>query len=298
MPSQLELAIYRTLAYFAYFQYPLSNFEVWKWLLKPEIPVSLLDVVRELETSAWLKTRLESSGGFCALGDVEAWQRERHLRFLDAMRKFHKVQRAVQVLARLPWIDGVAVCNSLSWYHTTSESDIDLFIVARPGRIWSARLLATAPAMLLRQRPGEAKEDPVCFSFFSTAEALQFEKLKIADQDPYLAYWCRSLVPLVDHVGWMDKFEMDNPWLRQVLPHAQFVRRAHRFRPRSRWRLPWLPISEQLFKQVQWDKFPQSIRSLMNLDTRVIVTDEHLKFHDTDRRAEINAWVESTLAKV
>jgi hypothetical protein len=298
MPSPLEKAIYRTLAYFAYFHYPLSAFEIWKWLLAPERPVAFMEVVQELEDSVWLKERYQAASGFYALGDVQAWHGDRHVRFLDAVRKMHKVQKVVRLLGRLPWIDGVAVCNSLAWYHTTTDSDIDVFIVTRPGRIWSARLLATTPAMLLRQRPGEATADPVCFSFFSTDQALQFEKLKIAAEDPYLAYWCRSLIPVVDHSGWMDRFEMSNPWLRQVLPHAQFVRPAYRFRGRSRWRLPWLPISEKLFKQVQLDKFPQSIRQLMNLDTRVVVTDDQLKFHDTDRRAEINSWMAAAEAKV
>lgn len=298
MPSALETSIYRTLAYFAYFQYPLTSFEIWKWLLEPDQHVPLIAVVETLDQSAWLRDQVQFHQGFYALGEVVAWRRDRHLRFLDAVRKYHKAERAVQVLGRLPWINGVAVCNSLSWYQTKQDSDIDLFVVAAPGRVWSARLLSTIPAILLRQRPGEAESDPVCLSFFSTEHAFNFEKLKISDADPYLAYWCRSLVPLVDHSDWMDAFEMKNPWLRDVLPNAQFVRRAARFRPYIKIRLPWIPLSEKLAKQLQMDKFPKVIRELMNRDSRVIVTDDMLKFHEQDAREQIRAELVNKMAAV
>jgi len=298
MPSELELSIYRTLAYFAYFKYPLTSFEIWKWLLEPGQAVSLVSIIETLESSTWLHDRVKSDQGFYALESVAEWCKDRHLRFLDAMRKYRKAERAVQVLGRLPWIEGIAVCNSLSWYQTKEDSDIDLFIVAKPGRIWSVRLLSTLPAILFRQRPGEGKADPICLSFFCTETALDFEKLKISSSDPYLAYWCRSLVPLVDHSGWMDKFEMTNPWLRQVLPNAQFVRRASRFRPSVRLRLPWLPISEELPKQIQQERFPAIIRELMNKDSRVIVSNDMLKFHEQDSREQIRVTLEDKVNAV
>ncbi|MEK7183872.1 MAG: hypothetical protein AAB776_04545 [Patescibacteria group bacterium] len=298
MPSELEVSIYRTLAYFAYFKYPLTSFEIWKWLLEPDQPTSLVSIIETLENSIWLRARLKRDKGFYALENVAERRKDRHLRFLDAMRKYRKAERAVQVLGRLPWIEGIAVCNSLSWYQTKEDSDIDLFIVAKPGRIWSARLLSTLPAIFLRQRPGEAKSDPICLSFFSTAAALQFEKLKIGPSDPYLAYWCRSLVPLVDHSGWMEKFEMANPWLRQVLPNAQFVRRASRFRPPIRLRLPWIPLSEQLPRQIQQERFTPIIRELMNKDSRVVVSDDMLKFHEQDSRELIRSTLADKIADV
>jgi hypothetical protein len=296
MPSELELAIYRTLAYFAYFKYPLTSFEIWKWLLEPPQPTPLVTVVEALAGSPWLQSKFTRHQGFYALGDAQSWCQDRHLRFLDAMRKYRKAERAVQILGRLPWIEGVAVCNSLSWYQTKQDSDIDLFIVSKPGRVWSSRLLSTIPAMLLRQRPGESVTDPVCLSFFCTGAALNFEKLKIGPSDPYLAYWCRSLVPLVDHTGWMDRFEMNNAWLRDVLPNAQFVRRASRFRPSVRARLPWVWLSESLARQTQMDKFPAAIRDLMNKDSRVIATDDMLKFHEQDSREQIRVSLEDKVA--
>jgi hypothetical protein len=37
----------------------------------------------------------------------------------------------------------IAIVNSLSMYATHPDSDIDLFIVTRPGMIWFVRFFAT-----------------------------------------------------------------------------------------------------------------------------------------------------------
>ncbi|MFZ2681588.1 MAG: hypothetical protein WAZ14_00595 [Patescibacteria group bacterium] len=298
MPSTLELSIYRTLGYFAYFKYPLTAFEVWKWLLQPEQSVSLAEVTEALSTSGWLQTKLNVFQSFYSLGTTEAWAQTRHERFLDAVRKYAKAEKIVQWLGRLPWIEGVAICNSLSWYQTTPDSDIDLFIITKPGRVWTGRLLSTLPAILFKQRPGELALDPVCLSFFCTETALAFETLKIDQSDPYLAYWCRSLVPLLDRRGWVEKFNVHNDWLTADLPHALPVQRANRFKTSVWWRWPWLPLSEHLARQLQLERFPASIRALMNVDSRVVVTDNMLKFHEQDARRLIAASLEEHMTKV
>lgn len=298
MPNDLELSIYRTLAYFAYFKYPLTSFEVWKWLLMPRGKYSLSEVVTALDDSVWLHDRCGVWRGFYALHGVQHQVSDRHLRFLDAMRKYRKVERVMQIFGRLPWIEGVAVCNSLAWYATTERSDIDLFIVSAPGRVWSTRLLATLPLLLLRQRPGECELDPLCLSFFSTASAFDFSVLKIAERDPYLAYWSKTLVPILDRTHWSATFEQINSWPSAELPNAWPVRRAWRFSLRAPWRWPWLPLSERLPKQIQLERFPVEIKQLMNIDTRVVVNDAMLKFHDQDARALIQASLEEKLTRL
>jgi hypothetical protein len=298
MPNDLELSIFRTLAYFAYFKYPLTSFEIWKWLLMPAGKYSLFEVITALDHSVWLRAHCEPWQGFYALHETQYQVSDRHLRFLDAMRKYRKVERAMQILGRLPWIEGVAVCNSLAWYATTIQSDIDLFIIAAPRRVWSTRLLTTLPLLLLRQRPGECERDPLCLSFFSTESAFDFSRLKIAQHDPYLAYWSKTLVPILDRTHWSTTFHQINSWLSADLPNAWPVRRAWRFSLRTPWRWPWLPLSEQLPKQVQLERFPVEIQHLMNVDTRVVVNDAMLKFHDQDTRAQIQASLEEKLASL
>ncbi len=296
--STLEQSILRTVAYFSYFEYPLTAFEIWKWLfvVPGERPVLFGEVDACLQTSAVLRRHLAQEGGFFGLGDVAAQVVERKRRLHDAIRKYQKLNKVLKILGRLPWIDGIAVCNSLSWFNTREDSDIDLFVVTSPGRTWCARLLATLPLMLLRARPGEAAEDPICVSFFAAPSQFDFSKIKIGADDPYLALWCRSLVPLIDRSGWSAAFFAANAWVGEVLPHSWAVHRPSRFKISAPHRLAWLPMSEKLAKAMQLERFPAAIKSRMNRDTCVIVNDDMLKFHHNDARAKIAAFLEAKMA--
>lgn len=287
MPTALELAIFRTLAYFAYFQYPLSAFEVWKWLLAPEAPATLYDVMTALRASPWLGERVASAQGFYGVGDVPAQVVERHARLLDALRKYAKLRTALQYLARLPYVEGIAVCNSLALQHTRRDSDIDLLIVTAAERVWTVRFFAIAGMALARQRPGEARHDPLCCSFFVDRHLLNFAGLRL-DDDPYFAYWTASLVPMLDR-GVFTKLWEENAWLADVLPHARPVRRARAYRFRTQRRVPTAVLGEAPLRRFQEARLPEPVAALKNRDSRVVVNNHMLKFHANDRREAIAA---------
>jgi hypothetical protein len=286
-PSDLELAILRTVAYFAYSRYPVTAFEIWKWLLEPEREYSFGQVFGALQSSSYLQAKIFTEQGFYSLEKDPELLKNRRTRLANALHKYAKLKRLAVILGRVPYIEGVAICNSLAFHHTVSESDIDLFVIARKGRVWSARFFSTLPLILLRERPGERAEDPVCLSFFATRDSLGFERLKIGERDPYLAFWSKSLIPLSDKTGWLKRFEAENGWIKKVLPNAYAVKRSLAFRLKSRWAIPFTPMGEVLAERVQEERFPRAIRLLRNRDTRVIITKDMLKFHAEDRRAEI-----------
>ena len=66
-----------------------------------------------------------------------------------------------------------------------------------------------------------------------------------------------------------------------------FIRRPVSLSPFGRER-GWREGSafERLARRFQIRRFPTSIRALVNADTRVVVTDDVLKFHTDDRRVE------------
>src|SRR3989338_4512144 len=133
MPTALEQSLYSQLAYFAYFQFPLTTLELWKWC---DVPiVTVIEIEEVLASSSWLRSHgCVSDQGFFALGDAAAWRTERLRRVTDALRKSRRASRFVQFASRLPWVKMVAVCNSLAFSFTNNESDIDLFIVTERGR--------------------------------------------------------------------------------------------------------------------------------------------------------------------
>lgn len=295
-PSVLEAAIVRNVAWFSLFDYPLTSFEIWKWL---GVKSSLAEVEKALRESVWLRGRLVAQDGFFVLGGrpIEALITIHQERFLDAARKFKKLHRAAKYFSLFPFVRAVFACNTLAWRHTTPESDIDLFIVVAPGTIWLSRLLLVTPFRLLGRRPKQTTVDPFCFSFFITEESLSLEKLLLPDGDPYMAYWLTSLVSIFDRGGIKNQLTEQNKWAFDILPNIFSAPPPFQKIPPSSLTLSpqkqkgeggWF---ESLAKRLQQKFLPIQIKEAANLDSRVVISDAILKFHLNDRRAYFReAW--------
>lgn len=290
-PNALEKTIFRTLAYFAYFQFPLTLRELHTWLLAPEKPYTPQEVEQCIQESTWLQKHSERHGVYVSLKDTEEWVKSREKKYIDAQRKHTKALSIASWLMRIPSITGIAVCNSLAWHATTKESDIDLFIVTQPGKIWAARFFSTIPLRLLRMRPGEAGQDPVCLSFFIDEESLDIGSLQEGDEDWYLAYWGASLQWIAGKENRGEEFFEKNTWIRAILPNALPVRRPAHMKTKPELVRAPLFIPEKLAKHVQERLFSKHIQEKQNKSSHVVINDHMLKFHDDDRRAAISAFV-------
>lgn len=289
-PSQIEKDIHNTCAYFAYNQYPLTVFEICKWQYGPEKVYSYENIEQLLKESGWLKTRIGHYEGMYGLGtdsEIEQQVAARKRRFLDAVKKQKKACKVVQYISRLPSVKGIAICNSLAYHFTREKSDIDLFIITKSGRVWTARMWAVTPLMLLRQRPGETKKDPVDISFFVSEDSMDLSELMIDKGDPYLAFWIKTLTPVYGDEALWDEFFKANSWADKCLPNAHRPKRAYRMRCNAR--ISFLPclLPEAFMKSLQLLKMPYRMKVLCNQGTCVVMNKDMLKFHTTDRRREI-----------
>ena len=288
MLTPLEQDVYTPLAYFAYFGYPLTAFEIWKWQFEPNQVRSLDEIQHILEKSAWLTQRVSSHNGFYAVGDdqaVRAQMHQRHVRYLDAIEKEQKLKHFLLYLRRLPDVRGAALCNSMPFHFTHEQGDIDVFIVTKPGRVWSARLSAVAPLIALRQRPGEARQHPIDLSFFVSESDMDLFGLQ-KSHDPYFAYWIATLTPVLGSQALWYRFFEQNQWAFSRLPNAQPPKRAFRFGRKEMQ--PLLPrMSEEVAKQIQLKRLPVDLQKVANTSSQVVMNRQMLKFHRTDRREEI-----------
>ena len=141
----IEKDLYKVIAYFSYFGYPVTSFEIYKYQLNPHREYSLGEVLKCLRSSAWLKTQISSKNGFFAIAlktSIDDQIKNRHDRYLNAVQEDKKLMRVVSYVSRLPFVIGGAVCNSLAFHFTEERSDFDLFILNQYNRLWSARLFS------------------------------------------------------------------------------------------------------------------------------------------------------------
>lgn len=291
-------AILKTLAYFDVFDYPLTPLETWQWLYAEDtLPrdISLRDIMiglDELRTAG----RVGTKHGFYFLTDRDTIVYTRMDRYRQAEYKYHRALQFIRWFRFVPFVRMIAVCNTLAYSNSRSEADIDLFIVTSPGRVWQARFWIAGILKLLNMRPtAERTRDTLCASFFTDTEHLRLESLALP-QDIYLPYWVVQVVPILDE-NIYERFIEENRWVRQRVPFAIPVMppRRRRVAPRrSAQRLIeaiTFFIPERVFKNYQQRVMPERLRHLANHDTRVVITDSMLKFHDTDRRQQyLDAW--------
>jgi len=289
-PTAIEKDIHNTLAYFAYNQYPLSIFELFKWQYKPERVYGYEEIKQCLKTSDWLAKRIGNFEGMYGIGtdgEVESQVANRKRRFLDSVRKQRKVCKVAQYLSRLSSVKAIGICNSLSYHFTREKSDIDIFVITKKDRVWTARFFCVVPMLLLRQRPGETKRDPVDLSFFVSQDELNLAGIKIDEYDPYLAFWIKNLIPVFGSKNIWDDFFAKNAWTNEYLPNAHRPYRAFHSRcDEKSLRFPCF-IPESILRFVQILKMPYRMKAMANQGTCVVINDKMLKFHTTDRRAEI-----------
>lgn len=278
--TALQRSTLATLAYFDLFDYPLTLAEVARFMYASggRRPSGLSEV-----HSALGAVGAGELDGFHFLPGREAIVDVRKRRYRLAEPKFRLARRAAKMMAALPSVRFVAVCNSLAISNADTESDIDLFVVVRHGTLWSTRFAVVAALKAFGLRPTESSHaDKLCMSFFVTERALDLSRVTDGDDDVYLRYWIASLIPIHDD-GIGVRFFRANSWITNRLPAWRCPVPAPR-RP-SLPILPALRAAEPLSRALQFRMFPDAIRCMANHDSRVIVSDDMLKFHVNDRRA-------------
>jgi hypothetical protein len=177
-----------------------------------------------------------------------------------------------------PFVRLAAVCNNVAMARAHENSDIDLFFVIKKDRLFTGRFLVTLLFHLFGvRRHGSKISTRFCLSFFIDEDELNLEKIAIQN-DYYLAYWLKTLVPFIDN-GTLSELENQNKWVPDLKITRNYLIPSK------------VSFLEKLFPSflerflASWQKK----RALKKMNTLprphgVIVTDHMLKFHDVDKR--------------
>ncbi len=295
--NDLDKSILKTLAFFDIFKYPLTDSEIFKWLYNPDKKYQLSDIRCALNQSPVLRSQLSVNEAFYSLkGRDHIYLRRKQNNNL-AERKFRRAVFLAKIYRFIPYVRMVAICNSLSYSNASENSDIDFFVITKKGTIWLARLLMVLFVSILGWRPtAEKKRDMFCLSFFVDEDYLNVHSTMLNDDDIYYYYWLATLLPIYDPDGLYQKFLSANSWYCSRLPNAysnQFSKlvsetRGSRYLSRIFGWLVWPPFLKNFlyraYRRLQVKIIDRNLQSLVNVDTRVVVNDQMLKFYANDNR--------------
>ena len=291
------------LLFFDLYDYPLTAVEVWQWQFQNS--QSLGSVKTELENMA--KTGiLDFKQSFYFLPGKEENVIKRLDRYNIADEKYKKLKVIGWFLSRCPYVKMMAVCNTLAYSNAEDDSDIDLFIVTAKNRIWLTRFWCIALLKLCRLQPDPKNmKNKLCLSFFVTEDALDLKNYMLPEKDNwpdiYFLFWFITLYPVYDSGKVFEKLWQENSWVKDFFPEAKPAQVNKRreigvnliCRGVKKFKEAVTSImGNKFYKNVQLKVLPKKLHELMNKDTRVIMNDKVLKFHDNDSREKIRENVE------
>ena len=222
-------------------------------------------------------------------------------RYNLADKKFKIAKRAIWILKFLPFIKMIAVCNNLAYQNAKAESDIDFFIITAKNRLYCTRFFITALLSLIGIRRHNQKiTNRICLSFYTTEANMDFSNLPIAAEDIYLTFWVSTLWPCYVRENFYQKLLDKNSWLKKYLPNFTPLKIGYRYRVEDGAVNNFIyqakefilkghlgNILEKIFKKVQLKKMSQKKKDLAVVgDSKVIISDTMLKFHENDRRLQ------------
>lgn len=306
MSEKLRENIIKTLAFFDLLDMPLTKEGVFEYLYWPDH-----SVVSAESVNTGLQNLIDS-GVLSKKGDL-FYLSDRDETIIETKRQSYKrtlgllkgARPWLSFMAGWPGVESIAICNNLAFYNAGENSDIDLFIITKPNQIWQTRFALAAFLQIFKKRPLPGKEyGKICISFFVTSDNLDLSSIAI-ENDIYLRYWLRSLMPLYDPENLMQDIRRANQSLYQDVartmhpPKDSFCpiridQKLYSLSAFSTKPADWFSAGlEKRTKAWQQKRFPASIQEAAQSDgTEVIINDQMLKFHTTDNRQDYrDRWI-------
>lgn len=225
----LEKSIIATVAFYDALDYPLTGFEVFKYLINPkhiasfsmlgldsEIEpfkvINLVDVLKILNGQG-LKQYIDEENGFYSLKERNLYQlRIERQKISDQM--WQKSRRIIRWLQIVPNVKMVLMNGSVALYNAKNESDIDLLIVVKNKRIWLTRFLVTAFFQIIGQRRhGKKITHRFCLNHYTVDNNLKMDAVSLC-----IAHLYAHLTPILElEQGIYNRFQFENRWVGNYL---------------------------------------------------------------------------------
>ena len=204
--SEINDNILATLAYFDLFNYPLTSGEIYLFLKNRYDQEDYQFAIKYLVANR----SIYQFGIFYTLKNDHSLivrRRDGNNKAADMIKVASKIS---DWLIHFPYVRGIAISGSLSKNFADENSDIDLFIITAPNRLWIARTLMHAFKKLTFLFN---KQDYFCMNYY-----IDEERLEIVEKTLYTAIEIVTLIPLQGDAQF-ERFYSANAWTREYLPN-------------------------------------------------------------------------------
>jgi len=224
----LRNAVLATLAYYDVFDFPLTGFEVWKFLINPARverlkegigEIVLIDVIKELEELQKNKKIVEYNGFYFLSPERLGIYDIRIEREKISAQKWKKLLNKARWFMMVPYLRGLFISGSMALNNSTEASDFDALVVAKTNRLYTCRILLSFVASLLgvrRTKHDVRAPDKFCFNHYLTDQNLGILYESLYNAETYM-----SLKPIFAQDDLWVRFFRDNIWLNKFVYNSR-----------------------------------------------------------------------------
>jgi len=178
------------------------------------------------------------------------------------------------LLGHLPGVLAIFLSGSVAQNKATQKSDIDFFVVARLGQIWTARFFVFSILKIFGQmRTNKRHAGKICPNHFITNK-----NLEITEKDAYSANLFSHIIPLYDPYCLHSEFiKINKNWIKKF-GEKIVITETNKGRKKNSEAIPVSLFLEKWLKFFQIKKVKSNPEYLI-LGSKIVLKDTELRFH-------------------
>jgi len=210
MKTSFQRSIDSTLEYANFFDFPLTQSELYHWLITPSVTTK-----SEFSRSV---SKLPSRTKNKILPTLTSARKQRKRL---AQNKLASVKNIIKIISSIPTVKLIGITGSLAMDNAKKHDDIDLMVITNPHTLWFTRGLITAILFFTgKKRPPSSLDhhpDTICINLWLETNSLKVPNKK---QNLYTAHEVLQVKPLFDRDQTYQSFLYSNSWVSKFLANA------------------------------------------------------------------------------
>ncbi|MDI6734559.1 MAG: hypothetical protein QMD50_03700 [Patescibacteria group bacterium] len=267
---------------------PLTLLEIFR-LLSNSPPLAEKNNLLEIEKNLDIfiqKGLVKSEDGFYFLPQTATSSLKRRRQDLLLDEKWRRFLKSRFLFSCVPFLNFILAAGSLALGNVNQDSDFDVIIGCKKGRIFTVRFFNILIFGLfgIRRKRIDHKENArnkICLNHFVTSESYKLSP-------PYHKQWqelYKNIVPIYGNKYEIESFFKSNDWVGRTVDLENKYFRTKTFNKISRF-IEFLlgsflgDVFELLVKKIQIARIKKSLaKEKINLTARIKFNDEELEFH-------------------
>ncbi len=279
----LQQQVLKTLEYFDVQDKPLTLLELHKYLLNVDEQskqASLLDIQQTLQT---MTHQVSSGYGFYFLREREKLIKQRLENNFYASERQNRIKKYLPGTRYVPFVRAVAVTGSEALSNSKQGSDVDLFVLVAPKRIWLARLFLTIYLHMRGvRRYGNKIHNRFCLNHY-----VEEGKIISEDRNIYTAVEYVSLQPAFGSNKIYEFQQKNLEWISKFLVQPQIF-------PGQQEAIPWIKTFKEKIFSGSFGNWLENVagkiqRKRIVVRDNILVEQTELSFHPDSKGKQVLA---------